>query len=74
MAKEKKSTLDTRKAQNKADEATEKYGPNMTLAKYFQLFDPPVHIYTRSALIEQNRGIMKRKGEWETMLEEFRGE
>ncbi len=47
----------------------------MSIEKYFQLYDPPIHLYTRAALKVEFRGIIKLAKEWAAELEEYtRGE
>ena len=43
---------------------------SMSVEKYFQLFDPPIHIYTRAALEIKFRGIIKTESEWVESLKE----
>jgi hypothetical protein len=44
----------------------------ISVAKYFQLKDPPIHIYTKAALIEKFRGIIKTEEEWSLEMEDYK--
>ena len=49
--------------------------PAMSIEKYFQLYDPPIHQYTRVALNVDYHGIIKLADEWAIELREYtRGE
>jgi len=43
----------------------------VTIQKYFQLRDPPIHKYSRAYLSEQFRGIMKSRDEWDIELKKY---
>jgi len=47
----------------------------ISIGKYFQLHDPPIHKYTRVALDVEYHGIIKLASEWAIELKEYtRGE
>ncbi|MHA2426498.1 MAG: hypothetical protein ACXADB_00460 [Candidatus Hermodarchaeia archaeon] len=43
----------------------------ISIQKYFQLADPPIHAYTRAYLGEEFRGIIKTEDEWEKELKKY---
>jgi hypothetical protein len=61
------------KVEKKA-EPEKPFEPQIGLEKYFQLVNPPIHIYTRAALVETYRGIMKVAKAWENEMKPHVGE
>ncbi len=74
MAKKAKVTVEAEMAAEKLKKApveSKKKEPEITIEKYFQLEDPPVHIYTRSYVGVQFRGIIKTRDAWSEEMKQY---
>ena len=48
--------------------AKQKIEPRISIGKYFQLYDPPIHRYTKAYLEIQYHGKLKIESEWKKEL------
>jgi len=78
MAKKAKSTIKEEMATEipkempkDAPAKPKKKQPEISLEKYFQLEEPPIHIYTRAYVGAQFRGIIKTTSEWNEEMKQY---